>query len=209
MFVPTECAPIPGYPGSYAPFIGHGCADVVTFVCVRLHRYRLPNACHVAYLECTLCLRVRVMWSDIGGSDVWYTGTIKGFSRATEEHQVVYDDGDVQWINIKQYEDVGLLEFLDPPPLRQRVNVDDSVPHYIVYNADTRVLCMYPNVCVLEPRDVSDPLRFALQLARAPHYLYVAPDPLLVRQVFVKVSCPHTMSLPHACSRFVQKYCKV
>ena len=37
----------------------------------------------------------------------------------------------------------------------QRVH-DDSVPHYIVYNADTRVLNMYPNVVVLEETDVLD-----------------------------------------------------
>ena len=88
---------------------------------------------------------------------------------------------------------------------RQRVGYEDSNPHYLVYNADTRMLNTYPNMLVLEDLDVADPTAFAQKLAGAPYHMYVPCDVELVRQVFVKVSDARCMDVPHACSKQVQK----
>ena len=82
---------------------------------------------------------------------------------------------------------VGTLEWIDKPPYRHTETYDDTTPHYIVYNADTRVLFMYPNIMVLEDEDVANPSAFARRLAGAPFYLHVPTDAMLVRQVFVSV----------------------
>ena len=69
---------------------------------------------------------------------------------------------------------VGTLGWIDNPPYRHAVTYDDTTPHYIVYNADTRVLSIYPNVMVLEDDDVADPDAFARRLAGAPYNVHVA-----------------------------------
>ena len=88
---------------------------------------------------------------------------------------------------------------------------DDSTPHYISYNADTRVLnmYMYPNVAVLEDADVDDPASFARRLAEAPYYLRVVEDAWLVRQLFVRAADPGALSTPHACSQSLAKMQRV
>lgn len=86
---------------------------------------------------------------------------------------------------------------------------DDSTPHYISYNADTRVLNMYPNVAVLEDADVDDPTSFARRLAEAPYYLRVVEDAWLVRQLFVRAADPGALSTPHACSQSLAKMQRV
>ena len=86
---------------------------------------------------------------------------------------------------------------------------DDSTPHYISYNADTRVLNMYPNVAVLEDADVDDPTSFARRLAEAPYYLRMVEDAWLVRQLFVRAADPGALSTPHACSKSLTKMHRV
>lgn len=100
---------------------------------------------------------------------------------------------------------VGVLSFVDRPFRSTTVAYDDSVPHYIVYNADTRVLLMYPNVSVLEDDDVADPGAFSQRLRGAPYYLHVTPHVSHVRQVFVRLSDAARLGLPHACGRAVAK----
>ena len=103
---------------------------------------------------------------------------------------------------------VGTLGWIDNSPCRHAVTYDDTTPHYIVYNADTRVLSMYPNVMVLEDDDVADPDAFARRLAGAPYNLHVPSDAELIRQVFVKVSEACCAHVPHACSLALGKHAK-
>ena len=103
---------------------------------------------------------------------------------------------------------VGTLEWIDQPPYRHTETYDDTTPHYIVYNADTRVLSMYPNILVLEDQDVADPDAFVRRLAGAPYYLHVPADAELLRQVFVKVSEACCVDVPHACSQQLAKHAK-
>lgn len=100
---------------------------------------------------------------------------------------------------------IGTLGWIDHPPYRHAVTYDDTTPHYVVYNADTRVLSMYPNVMVLEDDDVADPDAFARRLAGAPYNLHVPTDAELMRQVFVKVSEACCSHVPHACSLSLSK----
>lgn len=97
---------------------------------------------------------------------------------------------------------MGTLEFVDEPPYRSREHYDDTTPHYVTYNADTRALFLYPNVTVLEDKDVAGVDAFCARLAQAPHYLHIPRDAELVRQVFVKVGEPGStlLDLPHVCS---------
>ena len=162
----------------------------------------------------------------------WCEGKVVDYSMATEMHLVKYDDGDAKWHALLEEQArrrpasmyscrlcsstrprsfcrmqmVGTLEWIDKPPYRHTVTYDDTTPHYIVYNADTRVLSMYPNVMVLEDDDVADPDAFAGKLAGAPYHLHVPTDPELVRQVFVKVSEACCLDVPHACSRALGKH---
>jgi len=132
-------------------------------------------------------------------------GRIAAYSEATEQHLVNYDDGDSQWHDLLMEENVGTLAFVDPPR-RMCITHDDSVPHYITYNASTRVLNMYPNVLVLEESDVVDVAGFVEWLSGAPHYLYVPPESSRVRQVFVKVHEPRCLEVPHVCSTALRKH---
>ena len=116
-----------------------------------------------------------------------------------------YADGDSKWHSLLHEEQMGTLEWLDKPPYRQRQAFEDSVPHYITYNADTRVLNLYPNVMVLEDADVADAGAFARRLAGAPHFLHVPLHADLVRQMFVRVASPHVLELPHTCSVALRK----
>ena len=104
------------------------------------------------------------------------------YSSATEEHLVRYDDGDSKWHDLLLEERMGTLTFINSPRVRTHGAYDDTVPHYICYNADTRALNMYPNVSVLEEADVLDTAAFVQQLAGPPHYLYVPPNPEWVRK---------------------------
>ena len=103
---------------------------------------------------------------------------------------------------------IGTLGWIDHPPYRHAVTYDDTTPHYVVYNADTRVLSMYPNVMVLEDDDVADPDAFARRLAGAPYNLHVPTDAELMRQVFVKVSEACCSHVPHTCSLSLSKHAK-
>lgn len=118
---------------------------------------------------------------------------------------MAYDDGDSKWHQLLLEEQVGTLEFLERPAYRHHLHHDDSTPHYIVYNADTRLASLYPDACVLEDADVLNPRAFAARLAGPPHFLHVPSDPNLVRQVFVRVSQPECLSVPHACSKSLAK----
>ena len=118
----------------------------------------------------------------------------------------VFDCFRHRWHDLLLEETGGTFEWLERPQTHMFGIVDDSVPHYIVYNADTRVLMMYPNVIVLEDGDVDDVQGFVERLAGPPHYLYVSPDVQLVRQVFVKVAEPRCVEVPHACSRALHRH---
>ena len=74
---------------------------------------------------------------------------------------------------------------------------------------DTRALFLYPNVTVLEDKDVAGVDAFCARLAQAPHYLHIPRDAELVRQVFVKVGEPGSTlrDLPHMCSTWLSKAC--
>ena len=120
-------------------------------------------------------------------------------------HLVKYDDGDSKWHDLLLEETVGTIALMNPPK-RMMVDYDDSAPHFIVYNADTRVLNMYPNMTVLEEADVRNPAKFVQHLAGPPYYLYVPPNAEWVRQVFVRVAAPRCTEVPHVCSRALQQH---
>ena len=146
-----------------------------------------------------LLCRVQVTWS-AGGGEEEFAGKICAYSAATETHLVKYEDGDTKWHNLLLEERMGILKWLDQPR-RLVARHDDSTPHYIVYNADTRALFMYPNVCVLTHEDVADGKGFARRLSGSPHHLHVPHDHGLARQVFVKVTEPRCVEVAHTCSR--------
>ena len=150
-------------------------------------------------------LSVEVMWQD-GLIMDFFEGVVADYSEATEMHLVKYDDGDSQWHRLLDEETLGTLNWIDDPPSHKLQLHDDSVPHYIVYNADTRVLNMYPDVMVLEDIDVEKPGEFAKKLVCEPHFLHVPTDPTLVRQVFVKVTEPCCVNVPHSCNAALQKH---
>lgn len=77
------------------------------------------------------------------------------------------------------------------------------VQHYISYNADTRLLNLYPNVLVLEDADVAEPAVF-VKVLQAEYGIRIVDDVQLVRQVYVNV-CPAATKLPHLCSKWLQK----
>lgn len=145
------------------------------------------------------------MWDDDDDHESAYVGKVKAYSEATEEHFVVYEDGDSKWHDLLTEETVGTLEWVDAPPYRRVAHHDDTTPHYVTYNADTRALAMYPDVTVLEDADVADVHAFAARLAGPPHFLYIPHDPEVVRQVCVKVSEPLCLQVPHACSQALAK----
>ena len=76
--------------------------------------------------------------------------------------------------------------------------------HYISYNADTRLLNLYPNLLVLEDADVADPARFVKKTLETEYHIRIIDELELVRQVYMRV-CPSAMRLPHLCSRWVEK----
>ena len=100
---------------------------------------------------------------------------------------------------------LGTLEWLEKPAYRCVPGYDTGAPHYLAYNADTRVLNSYPNMLVLEDEDVADPCAFARRLLEPPHYMHIPPDPELARQVFVKVDAPRALEVPHVCTKALQK----
>ena len=67
----------------------------------------------------------------------------------------MYEDGEQHWHALHQEQEMGTLEFVDEPPYRSREHYDDTTPHYVTYNVDTRALFLYPNVIVLEDKDVA------------------------------------------------------
>ena len=148
---------------------------------------------------------MRVTWWTSAGS-AFYAGKVVEYAAASEQHLVKYDDGDAKWHDLLTEETTGSLEWVDAPPYRQVPHHDDTTPHYLHYNADTRILNMYPDVTVLEDADVADATAFATRLAGPPHYLQVPRDPEVVRQVFVRVSEPACLSVPHACSIALAKH---
>jgi hypothetical protein len=117
---------------------------------------------------------------------------------------VKYDDGDSKWHHLLMEERLGIIRWVDRPP-RRVPRQDDSTPHNIVYNADTRALFMYPNICVLTDTDLADGAAFAHRLAGPPHHLYLPYDVGLARQAFVKVAEPQCLELGHTCSQQLAK----
>ena len=143
---------------------------------------------------------------DCCGQDLWYQGTVAAYCEATETHLIRYDDGDSKWHELLTDETLGQLEWIDAPKLLSVTHHDDTTPHYIVYNADTRLLSMYPDMTVLEDDDIADPQAFAARLAGPPHYLHVPRRPEIVRQVFVRVTRETCTNVPHhACSVALEK----
>lgn len=177
-----------------------------------LHCYHIPeddfeSGLQLPYGYDVLSCRLAVSWeTDLGFA--WYEGRVVDYSAATEMHLIHYDDGDAKWHALLAEQMVGTLEWIDQPPYRHTETYDDTTPHYIVYNADTRVLSMYPNILVLEDQDVADPDAFVRRLAGAPYYLHVPADAELLRQVFVKVSEACCVDVPHACSQQLAKHAK-
>ena len=145
-------------------------------------------------------------WTNAGSA--FYAGKVVEYCAASEQHLVSYDDGDTKWHDLLTEETTGSLEWVDAPPYRKVAHHDDTTPHYIVYNADTRVVNMYPDVTVLEDADVADAAAFAKRLAGPPHHLHVPRDPWVVRQVFVCVSEPACLEVPHTCSTVLAKHAR-
>ena len=50
----------------------------------------------------------------------------------------------------------------------------ESVPHYIVYNAGTRVLFLYPEVLVIKDEDIQDVPAFLARIREPPYLVRVA-----------------------------------
>ena len=50
----------------------------------------------------------------------------------------------------------------------------ELIPHYVVYNAGTRVLFLNPEVVVVTDRDVEDILGFVSRLRQAPYFVLAA-----------------------------------
>ena len=161
---------------------------------LRLVRHRCLPAC-----------RAEVLW-ETGAAEAWYPGVVSSYSEATESHLIVYEDGDSKWHAIRHEETMGTLRWVDPPAYHSVSSFDDSMPHYLVYNADTRALFTYPNVTILEDADIANPVAFAARLAGPPHSMYVPSGPGLVRQLFVKVSEPCCKDVPHVCAMALQKH---
>ncbi|KAL1527146.1 hypothetical protein AB1Y20_015828 [Prymnesium parvum] len=87
------------------------------------------------------------------------------------------------------------------------VDFDDAeaIPHYIVYNAGTRVLFLYPEVVVLEDEDIADIPAFVLKLRNVPFQTRLISDKgsyaRRVRRLAVK-NCQESKKLPmasHSC----------
>ena len=62
----------------------------------------------------------------------------------------------------------------------------ESVPHYIVYNAGTRVLflypCLYPEVLVIKDEDIQDVPAFLARIREPPYLIRVASGDGTARQ---------------------------
>ena len=54
--------------------------------------------------------RLQIEWND----GEWFSGTVKAFNAASDEHHVLYDDRDQRWYNLGLYEQSGLLRWLAP-----------------------------------------------------------------------------------------------
>ena len=58
----------------------------------------------------------------------------------------------------------------------------ESVPHYIVYNAGTRVLFLYPEVLVIKDEDIQDVPAFLARIREPPYLVRVASGDGTARQ---------------------------
>ena len=58
----------------------------------------------------------------------------------------------------------------------------ESVPHYIVYNAGTRVLFLYPEVLVIKDEDIQDVRAFLARIRKPPYLVRVASGDGSARQ---------------------------
>ena len=58
----------------------------------------------------------------------------------------------------------------------------ESVPHYIVYNAGTRVLFLYPEVLVIKEEDIRDVSAFLARMREPPYLVRVASGDGTARQ---------------------------
>ena len=58
----------------------------------------------------------------------------------------------------------------------------ESVPHYIVYNAGTRVLFLYPEVLVILDEDIQDVPAFLARIREPPYLVRVASGDGTARQ---------------------------
>ena len=78
----------------------------------------------------------------------------------------------------------------------------EGVPHYIVWNATSRLLQLYPETLVLEEKDCDSRQRIDKLLAKKPNYVRLRPGGLSlrtdVRQVFVNPFEEHFLDLPHS-----------
>ena len=98
------------------------------------------------------------------------------------------------------------IEWIDAPAFRRSAVADDTTPHYLVFNADTRVLFCHPDTLVLHDADIDSPQAFATRLASAPYWLHVPAHGWHVRQMFVRPRECYHMSLPHACTDVIKRF---
>ena len=72
----------------------------------------------------------------------------------------------------------------------------EAIPHYITYNAGTRLLQTYPEVLILDDDEVNDPSILMGKLEKPPFLLKCERPPAFIRQVFVQVGA--TTRVPYA-----------
>ena len=69
----------------------------------------------------------------------------------------------------------------------------ELIPHYLVYNAGTRVLFLNPEVVVVTDSDIEDIDTFISRLSQAPYYVRIAQDSArrIIRRLWVSRARAH------------------
>ncbi len=70
--------------------------------------------------------RVKALWPSVDGPPIWYEGYIKNF-HAEQGHHIIYDDGDEEWVEELDGENVILIEGSLRSPSSDTLNDDDEM----------------------------------------------------------------------------------